>query len=77
MFLGFTNFYRRFIQNFSKIAALLTSILQITDNEALNTQATENKKYQDRRRKNRGYKELARASISQRHLGVFRFHKFL
>ncbi len=30
VFLGFANFYRRFIKNFGKIAALLTSILQIT-----------------------------------------------
>ena len=28
MFIGFTNFYRRFIQGFSKIAALFTSILK-------------------------------------------------
>ncbi len=27
MFLGFTNFYKRFIKNFSRIAALLTSML--------------------------------------------------
>ena len=28
VFIGFTNFYRRFIQDFSKIAARLTSILK-------------------------------------------------
>ncbi len=47
MFLGFANFYRRFIQNFSRIAAPLTSILRTTDDEALSTQVTENKKNQD------------------------------
>ncbi len=31
MFLDFANFYGRFIRNFSKIAAPLTSILRITD----------------------------------------------
>ena len=30
VFLGFTNFYRQFIQSFSKIAASLTSMLKIT-----------------------------------------------
>ena len=30
MFIGFANFYQPFIQGFSKIAALLTSILKIT-----------------------------------------------
>lgn len=30
VFLGFANFYHRFIQNFSKIAAPLTSILKTT-----------------------------------------------
>ncbi len=47
MFLGFANFYRRFIQNFSRIAALLTSILRTTDNKALSTQAIENEKNQN------------------------------
>ncbi len=31
VFLGFTNFYRRFIRNFSRIAALLTSIFWTTN----------------------------------------------
>lgn len=35
MFLGFTNFYRRFIGNFSKIATSLISILQTTGYKAL------------------------------------------
>ena len=30
VFLGFTNFYRQFIQGFSKLAAPLTSMLKIT-----------------------------------------------
>ena len=30
VFIGFANFYRRFIQGFSKIAALLTSMLKTT-----------------------------------------------
>ncbi len=47
VFLGFANFYRRFIQNFSRIAALLTLILQTTDDETLSTQAIESKKNQD------------------------------
>ncbi len=47
MFIGFANFYKRFIQNFSWIATPLTSMLQTTDDEALSTQATENKKNQD------------------------------
>ncbi len=47
MFLGFTNFYRRFIENFSRIKAPLNSILQTTNDKALSTQATENKKNQN------------------------------
>ena len=31
VFLDFTNFYRRFIRNFSRIAALLISMLRITN----------------------------------------------
>ncbi len=37
VFLCFVNFYRRFIQNFSKIVAPLTSMLQITVDKALST----------------------------------------
>ena len=44
VFLGFANFYRRFIRNFSRIAAPLTSMLRTTDDGALSTQATGNKK---------------------------------
>ncbi len=47
MFLGFANFYRRFTRNLNKIAASLTSILQITNDDTLITQATENNKNQD------------------------------
>ena len=44
VFLGFANFYKRFIQNFSRIAVSFTLILQTTDDEVLSTQAIENKK---------------------------------
>ena len=44
MFFGFTNFYKRFIKNFSRIAAPLISILRTTDNKTLSTQATRNEK---------------------------------
>lgn len=47
VFLCFTNFYRRVIRNFSRIAKPFTLMLQITNDEALNTQATEIKKNQD------------------------------
>ncbi len=43
MFLGFANFYRRFIRNFSIITALLTSMLwttnELTGDETQSTQA--------------------------------------
>ncbi len=43
VFLGFANFYRRFIRNFSRIAAPLTSMLQttnkLTGDETQSTQA--------------------------------------
>ncbi len=43
VFLGFANFYRRFIRNFNRIAAPLTSMLRTTDkstdNESQSTQA--------------------------------------
>ncbi len=47
VFLGFANFYRRFIQNFSRIAVPLTSMLRTTDNEVLSTQVIGNEKNQD------------------------------
>ncbi len=47
VFLSFINFYKRFIQNFNRIAALLISMLQNTNDEALSTQVTENEKNQD------------------------------
>ncbi len=47
VFLGFANFYKRFIQNFSKIVVPLTSILQTTNDETMSIQATRNKKNQD------------------------------
>ncbi len=40
MFLDFANFYRRFIKNFSRIAAPLTSMLQTTGNNDLGAQAS-------------------------------------
>ncbi len=47
VFLGFANFYKRFIRNFNRIVVPLTSMLRTTDNEALSIQATGNKKNQD------------------------------
>ncbi len=47
VFLGFANFYRKFIKNFNRIVILLTSMLRTIDNEALSTQVTENEKNQD------------------------------
>lgn len=38
MFLDFANFYRRFIQSFSRIAAPLISMLQITGHKTQNSQ---------------------------------------
>ncbi len=37
VFLGFANIYRRFIKNFSRLAALLTSIIQTTDKSTGNS----------------------------------------
>ncbi len=48
VFLGFANFYRRFIKSFGKIAAPFTSILQTTGNNDLSTQADQNEKNQDK-----------------------------
>ncbi len=47
MFLGFANFYRRFIRKFSRIVAPLTSMLRTIDNNDLNTQTNQNEKNQD------------------------------
>ncbi len=47
MFLGFANFYRKFIRNFSRIVVPLTSMLQTTGNDDLHIQAGQNKKNQD------------------------------
>ena len=47
MFLGFANFYRKFIKNFGRITAPLISMLQIIDDKTLSIQATKNKKNQD------------------------------
>lgn len=44
MFLGFANFYRRFIKNFSKITVLLYSLLRTIDNNKLDTQFNRNQK---------------------------------
>ncbi len=47
VFLGFANFYKRFIRNFNRIVAPLTSMLRTTNDEALSIQATGNEKNQD------------------------------
>ena len=45
LFLGFANFYKRFIKNFSRIATLLTLILQTTDKSTRNkAQSTQTEK---------------------------------
>ncbi len=46
VFLGFANFYRRFIRNFSRIVAPLTSMLRTTGDDDLGAQATGNEKNQ-------------------------------
>ncbi len=46
VFLGFANFYRTFIKNYSKIAAPLISMLRITDNNDLSAQFDQNEKNQ-------------------------------
>ena len=46
VFLGFINFYKRFIRNFNKITTTVILMLQITYNKALSIQATENKRNQ-------------------------------
>ena len=45
--LDFTNFYKRFIKNFTRIIALLNLMLQTTDNKIFSIQAIENQKNQD------------------------------
>ncbi len=52
VFLGFANFYRRFIKNYNRIVVPFTLILQITDNNNLTIQANKNKKNQDTLRGN-------------------------
>ena len=47
MFLGFINFYKKFIRNFNRVVVLLNSMLQTINNNGLNTQASQNKKNQD------------------------------
>ncbi len=47
MFLGFANFYRRFIKNFSRIAASPTSLLQKTGNNNLGVQASGHEEEQE------------------------------
>ncbi len=47
MFLGFTNFYKRFIKNFSRIAASLILILQTTGKNDLGAQANGYEENQD------------------------------
>ena len=39
IFIGFANFYRRFIRGFSRIAALLTSLLKTTESSELASKA--------------------------------------
>ena len=43
VFLGFTNFYKRFIKNFSRITVPLTLIFRTINDKALGIQATKNK----------------------------------
>ena len=43
VFFNFANFYRKFIKNFNEITASLTLMLEITNNEALSIQATQDK----------------------------------
>lgn len=47
MFLGFTNFYRKFIKTFCKIVIPLALIFQITGIINLNTQTNQNLNDQD------------------------------
>ncbi len=47
MFLSFANFYRRFIRNFSRIAAPLISILWTTGNDGLGAEASQHEENQD------------------------------
>lgn len=47
VFLGFINFYRRFIKNFNRIATLLPLILRTTSVDDLSTYIYNNEKSQD------------------------------
>lgn len=48
MFLGFTNFYKRFISNFNQIAILLTVIYQTTENSSFSTKVNDSRQVQQR-----------------------------
>ncbi len=47
MFLNFANFCKKFIRNFSRIVASLTSMLQTIGDNKLSAQASEHKENQD------------------------------
>lgn len=47
VFLGLTNFYKKFLKNFSRIAVSYITIFQILGNNYLSPKASENKKNQN------------------------------